>query len=143
MRIITSDNVAAFVRDGSLQIDDGWTLAPSALDYLRRNGVRFEGEISPRPTASATSNLAVITVEGIDRPGIIAGVASEIAYHRANITDVSQTIVAGMFVMVMVVDMSSTDGYEALAEGLGKVGREIGVDVSVRLYSVLEAMHRI
>ena len=30
-----------------------------------------------------------------------------------------------------------------LAEGLGRVGEEIGVDISVRLYSVYEAMHRI
>ena len=36
MRIITSDNVASFVKDGALQMEEGWTLAPSALEYLRR-----------------------------------------------------------------------------------------------------------
>ena len=143
MRIITSDNVADHVRDGALALDEGWTLAPSALEYLRRNGVRFHGEEARRAAQAAAANLAVITVEGIDKPGIIAGVASEVAVQRANITDLSQTILAGVFVMVMVVDTTGTGGYEALSAGLERVGHEIGVDVTVRLYSVFEAMHRI
>ena len=143
MRIITSDNVASFVKDGALEMQEGWTLAPSALEHLRRNGVRFAGEETRRAAATAASNLAVITVEGIDKPGIIAAVASEIARLHGNITDLSQTILAGVFVMVTVVDMTGTAGYEAFAEGLRAVGEEIGVDISVRLYSVYEAMHRI
>jgi ACT domain-containing protein len=143
VRIITSDNVATFVRDGALHVEDGWTLAPSALEYLRRNGVRFEGEESRRAAAAAASNLAVITVEGIDKPGIIAAVASEIARQHGNITDLSQTILAGVFVMVTVVDMTGTEGYEALTAGLRRVGAELGMEVNVRLYSVYEAMHRI
>lgn len=143
MRVITSDNVAEFVRDGELHVDDGWTLAPSALEYLRRNRVRFAGEESRRAAASAASNLAVITVEGLDKPGIIASVAGEVARQHGNITDLSQTILAGVFVMVLVVDMSGTAGYDALAAGLASVGEEIGMEISVRLYSVYEAMHRI
>jgi ACT domain-containing protein len=143
VKIITSENVAEFVRDGALEVGEGWTLAPSALEYLRRNGVRFHGEEARRAAQAAAANLAVITVEGIDKPGIIAGVASEVAARHANITDLSQTILAGVFVMVMVVDLGGTAGYEALAAGLTRVGQDIGVDVSVRLYSVFEAMHRI
>ena len=84
-----------------------------------------------------------ITVEGIDKPGIIATVAGEVARLHGNITDLSQTILAGVFVMVLVVDMSETDGYDVLVEGLEQVGEEIGMEISVRLYSVYEAMHRI
>jgi ACT domain-containing protein len=143
VRIITSDNVASFVQDGALHVEDGWTLAPSALEYLRRNGVRFSGEESRRAAQAAASNLAVVTVEGIDKPGIIAAVASEIARQGGNITDLSQTILAGVFVMVTVVDMSATGGYEALTAGMRRVGEELGMDINVRLYSVYEAMHRI
>jgi ACT domain-containing protein len=143
VRIISADNVADFVRDGVLTVEDGWTLAPSALEHARRNGLRFAGAGAAGATAEAASNLAVITVEGMDKPGIIAAVASEVAASRGNITDLSQTILAGVFVMVMVVDMSGTEGYEALSSGLGRVGKDVGVDISVRLYSVFEAMHRI
>ena len=144
MRLITSDNVAQFVSDGALHVEEGWTLAPSALEYLRRNRVRFAGEEITRWAATeAAADLAVITVEGIDKPGIIASVAGEIARQHGNITDLSQTILAGVFVMVLVVDMRGTAGYDALAEGLASVGAEIGMEISVRLYSVYEAMHRI
>lgn len=143
MRLITSDNVAEFVRDGALHVEEGWTLAPSALEYLRRNRVHFAGEESRAAAAAAAANLVVITVEGMDKPGIIASVAGEIARQHGNITDLSQTILAGVFVMVLVVDMSGTSGYDALVEGLEHVGREIGMEISVRLYSVYEAMHRI
>jgi len=143
MRLITSENVAGFVKDGVLHIDEGWTLAPSALEYLRRNHVRFAGEESRAAAAAAAENLVVITVQGIDKPGIIATVAGEVARQHGNVTDLSQTILAGVFVMVLVVDMSATEGYDVLVAGLEKVGEEIGMDISVRLYSVYEAMHRI
>ncbi|MFV2064881.1 MAG: ACT domain-containing protein, partial [Chloroflexota bacterium] len=73
----------------------------------------------------------------------IAAVAGEVARQQGNVTDLSQTILAGVFVMVLVVDMSETAGYDAVVEGLHAVGQEIGMDISVRLYSVYEAMHRI
>ena len=126
-----------------LNVEEGWTLAPSALESLRRNHVRFAGEESRAAAAAAAANLVVITVEGIDKPGIVATVAGEIARLGGNITDLSQTILAGVFVMVLVVDLSGTDGYDVLVAGLEQVGREIGMEVSVRLYSVYEAMHRI
>jgi ACT domain-containing protein len=143
MRLITSENVATFVQDGALHLEEGWTLAPSALEYLRRNHVRFAGEESRAAAAAAAENLVVITVEGIDKPGIIATVAGEVARQHGNVTDLSQTILAGVFVMVLVVDMSETGGYDALVAGLEQVGQEIGMEISVRLYSVYEAMHRI
>lgn len=143
MRLITAENVARFVKDGVLHIDEGWTLAPSALEYLRRNHVRFAGEASRVAAAAAAENLVVITVQGIDKPGIVATVAGEIARQHGNITDLSQTILAGVFVMVLVVDMSGTEGYDTLVAGLRRVGDELGMEVSVRLYSVYEAMHRI
>jgi ACT domain-containing protein len=143
MRLITSENVASFVIDGVLHVDAGWTLAPSALEYLRRNRVRFAGEESRAAAATAAEDLVVITVQGIDKPGIIATVAGEVARQQANVTDLSQTILAGVFVMVLVVDMSGTQGYDVLVAGLEEVGTQIGVEISVRLYSVYEAMHRI
>lgn len=143
MRIITADNVADFVQGGVLMVEDGWTMAPSALEYARRNGLALHGRGAAEAAAAASANLAVVTVQGMDKPGIIAAVATEIANQQANITDLSQTILAGVFVMVMVVDMTGAASYDALAGGLDEVGRRIGVDISVRLYSVFEAMHRI
>ncbi len=143
MRIISADNASEFVRDGVLSVESGWTLAPSALEFARRNGLKLSGSGAAEAARAAAGSLVVVTVEGMDKPGIIAAVATEISNQHGNITDMSQTILAGVFVMVMVVDMSGTQGYEALSTGLARVGEEVGLDISVRLYSVFEAMHRI
>jgi len=104
MRLITSENVATFVKDGVLHVDDGWTLAPSALEYLRRNRVRFEGEESRAAAAAAAENLVVITVQGIDKPGIIAKVSR--FFHSKNIIiEKCRMIARGRFFsMEMVID---------------------------------------
>ena len=91
----------------------------------------------PQPTWSSSPSRASTS------PASSPRVAGEVARQHGNITDLSQTILAGVFVMVLVVDMRGTAGYDALVEGLASRWAEIGMEISVRLYSVYEAMHRI
>ena len=51
-------------------------------------------------------NQAVVTVVGRDTIGIIARVSRELALHDANILDISQTVLSGLFNMIMIVDIS-------------------------------------
>ena len=51
-------------------------------------------------------NKAVVTVVGNDTIGIIARVSAALAQHEANILDISQTVLSGMFNMMMIVDVS-------------------------------------
>ena len=50
---------------------------------------------------------AVISVLGADRKGIIASVTRILYEHDANILDISQTIVSGLFTMILIADISS------------------------------------
>ena len=43
----------------------------------------------------------VVTVIGADRVGIVAGVAKQLAEENVNILDISQTIVDGIFDMIL------------------------------------------
>ena len=43
------------------------------------------------------TNKAVVTVVGNDAIGIIARVSAVLAHHEANILDISQTVLSGMF----------------------------------------------
>ena len=52
---------------------------------------------------------AVVTVTGKDRTGIIAKVSSFLAERKANIEDISQTVLGEYFAMIMIVDISSGD----------------------------------
>ena len=45
--------------------------------------------------AQQDKDLIVITVIGVDRPGIVAGIASVLASHNVNIEDISQTVLRG------------------------------------------------
>ena len=87
----------------------------------------------------------VITVLGKDRVGIIAGVCNYLAENRVNILDLSQTIMDGMFNMVMIVDIETSPvSFTELSEGLKKMGEEtLGVQIKMQLEDIFEAMHRI
>ena len=42
----------------------------------------------------------VITVVGVDKPGIVAAVTKSLAEHSANIVDIRQTIMEDLFTMI-------------------------------------------
>jgi ACT domain-containing protein len=46
-------------------------------------------------SAQQDKDLIVITVIGVDRPGIVAGIASVLASSNVNIEDISQTVLRG------------------------------------------------
>lgn len=86
----------------------------------------------------------IITVVGKDSVGIIAKVCVYLANNQVNILDISQTIVAGYFNMMMVVDtQGSSKSTEIIASELGQIGEEIGVQIKVQHEAIFEAMHRI
>jgi ACT domain-containing protein len=87
---------------------------------------------------------AVITVVGSDKVGIVAKVSAFLAGRNINIEDVSQTILSGKFVMVMMVDLSQGAGsLESLKDDLTTLGTALDVSISVMHEKVFSAMHRI
>jgi glycine cleavage system transcriptional repressor len=64
--------------------------------------------------------LAVSAV-GLDRPGIIAGVAERLAAHGANVTDSRMAILRGHFAMTLIVEGAER---EALEPDLATLGLE-------------------
>ena len=86
----------------------------------------------------------IITVVGKDSVGITAKVCVYLANNQINILDISQTIVAGYFNMMMVVDtQESSKSTELIASELGQIGEEIGVQIKVQHEKNFETMHRI
>ena len=51
----------------------------------------------------------VVTVVGVDRVGIIAGVSTVLADHGVNIMSINQTILDGVFNMIMMCETKSED----------------------------------
>ena len=61
--------------------------------------------------------LAVSAV-GLDRPGIIAGVAERLVAHGANVTDSRMAILRGHFAMTLIVEGAERDALAADLEAL-------------------------
>jgi ACT domain-containing protein len=87
---------------------------------------------------------AIITVVGSDQVGIIARVSAFLAERNINIEDISQTILSGNFVMMMMVDLSSSaKALETVKAELAALGDSMNVSISVMHEKVFSAMHRI
>ena len=87
-------------------------------------------------------NTAVVTVVGNDTIGIIAKVSAVLAEHEANILDISQTVLSGMFNMIMIVD-TSLSRFAQLEDALETLGRDIGLQIRIQRSEIFDAMHRI
>ncbi len=87
-------------------------------------------------------NHAVVTVLGNDTIGIIARVSAVLAAHDANILDISQTVLGGMFNMIMIVDISLSE-FSALSDELEQLGADMGLQIRIQRSEIFDAMHRI
>ena len=87
-------------------------------------------------------NTAVVTVVGNDTVGIIARVSAVLAQHEANILDISQTVLSGMFNMIMIVDISLS-AFAQLSDSLAALGNEMGLQIRIQRSEIFDAMHRI
>ena len=71
----------------------------------------------------------VITVVGIDRVGIIAGVSNVLADNNINIESINQTILDGFFNMIMMCTMQDTVDLETVQAKLTELGTMLGVEI--------------
>lgn len=86
----------------------------------------------------------IITVVGKDTVGIIAKVCTYLADNKVNIMDISQTIIQDYFNMMMIVDCNDAlKPVDELADGLDKIGEEIGVNIRMQHEDIFNSMHRI
>lgn len=88
--------------------------------------------------------LSFVTVMGRDQKGIVARVSTVLYKHKINIEDISQKVMRGNFVMIMMVDFKdSPSDLEDVKTGLAKVGEEMGLQIQIQHEALFKAMHRI
>lgn len=86
----------------------------------------------------------IITVVGGDKVGIIAKVSAYLAQHSINIADITQTILSGNFVMMMMVEFDKADiDIDAARKDLIAEAENLGVEINLMNEKVFSAMHRI
>ena len=86
---------------------------------------------------------AIITVVGKDTVGILAEVSQICSKEHVNIMDVTQSIMQDMFVMIMMVDISSCAvPFSTLQDELEAAGSEMNLKIHVMHEDIFNSMHR-
>ncbi len=81
---------------------------------------------------------------GVDRVGIVAGLAVVLAEHSVNIEDIRMTLMGDLFTMIALVDLAgATVPFATLQEALQAAGHTLGVQVLIQRETLFRAMHRV
>ena len=87
---------------------------------------------------------AVLSVVGKDTIGILAGVSSKCAEYKANVIDVSQTVINEYFAMFMFINIDElTIEFTKFVDELVSLGKEKGLEIHVMHEDVFNLMHKI
>ena len=87
---------------------------------------------------------AILSVLGEDRVGIVAAISGVLASARANIEDIRQTIIGGIFSMTMLVTVDEgSSAFDELQASLAKTAEELGLQITLQREDVFRYMHRL
>ena len=91
-----------------------------------------------------TGRRAVVTTTGKNRKGIVAKIAQAIADAGGDILDISQTLVADYFTMIIIIDMTSLEvPFTELKTRLTEMVRALGAECLVMHEDVVGALQRV
>ena len=94
--------------------------------------------------SEGSSDRMVISVFGVDHPGIVAGVAQILAEAECSIVDINQTVVQGKFAMIIIAHTQrARESAAQLKERLAREGEQLGVRIYAQREDLFNAMHRI
>lgn len=86
----------------------------------------------------------IVTVSGIDKVGIVAGVTAELAKLNVNIEDIKQTLMQGHFVMFLLGNIAnSTYTFAQIKEKLTELGNKMGMEIWIQRKDIFDNMHNI
>jgi len=92
----------------------------------------------------SSANRIVISVFGVDHPGIVAGVAEILSEAQCSIIDINQTVVQEKFAMVIIANAARAQLSVAdLKNRLRSEGEKLGVHIYAQREDLFNAMHRI
>jgi ACT domain-containing protein len=117
--------------------------------FLHASGPSYSS-LQAFPVSGATqspegaADRMIISVFGVDHPGIVAGVSQILAAAGCSIVDINQTVVQGKFAMVIIANSArARESAAELKERLRSEGEKLGVRIYAQREDIFNAMHRI
>jgi ACT domain-containing protein len=102
------------------------------------------GAGAERGAGGGSAERLVVSVFGVDHPGIVAAVSQILAEAGCSIIDINQTVVQSKFAMVIIADISRVgESVSALKDRFRHEGERLGVRIYAQREDLFNAMHRI
>lgn len=87
---------------------------------------------------------AILTIIGLDRPGIIYQVSEILYTYNINILDLSQTIMEEKFVAMINIDLSKANAdFKKIKISFDDLSKETKLEIRIQNEEVFDVMHRI
>ena len=87
---------------------------------------------------------AFVTVIGHDTVVVIARVSCLCSQLNINVEDVTQSVLQGMFAMIMLVDLSACNvPHDEMHKAFARLAAEMDMQINVTRQEVFDAMHTI
>ena len=94
--------------------------------------------------ADGSADRLIVSVFGVDHPGIVAAVSQILADADCSIIDINQTVVQAKFAMVIVADTTrARQSASELKERFRVEGERLGVRIYAQREDLFNAMHRV
>ena len=130
-------------------VTDIYQTVEPALSKNGASSIMTPSPAGPSPFTEAgagggSTERLIISVFGLDHPGIVAGVAQILAASGCSIVDINQTVVQGKFAMVIIASTSRAQlSVTETKEQLRSEGEKLGVHIYAQREDLFNAMHRI
>ena len=86
----------------------------------------------------------VLSVLGPDRTGIVADVTGALAGFGANIDDITQTVLDGVFSMTLITTLDlEKAGFDEVQEEMIKISKKLGIQIFMQREDVFRAMYEL
>lgn len=102
-------------------------------------------QTTPSQTTAPTSDgRAILTAFGMNKPGIVAAITSEIGKCNCDIQDLTQKLMDDFFTMIMILDMTSSNlDFVQIQENMGKLADQMNIKIYLQHEDIFRAMHRV
>jgi ACT domain-containing protein len=124
-------------------VTDVYRAVEPVLEKEGREG-RETSEREREARDEGSAGRLIVSVFGVDHPGIVAAVSQILADAQCSIIDINQTVVQGKFAMVIIADIArARESATALKDRFRKEGERLGVHIYAQREDLFNAMHRI
>lgn len=95
------------------------------------------------PGSTAAEKTYILTATGTDKVGIVATVAAFCTQHQINILDLSTTVSAGAYIMILMLELPESLSIQEVRRDLLTFAEETGLKVVIQHPNLFKAVHEV